>query len=72
MNRNMLVRIAATENLVRIEDIAQLTDPFEGSVKGRSQAGEEQQDIKLYSKAELTFPSGEAFPRCWLDSNYKS
>jgi len=71
MNPNMLVRIAASEDLVKIDDIDQLIDPFDDSVKGRSQAGEEQQEIKLYAKNELTFLSGETFPRCWLDSTYK-
>jgi len=66
----MLVRIVASEDLVRIDNIEQLIDPFEDSVKGHSQAGQEQQELKSYSKHDLTFPSGEAFPQCWNDPTY--
>jgi hypothetical protein len=33
--------------------------------------GEELQEPHHFSKAELTFPSGEALPRCWVDAQYR-
>jgi len=45
---------------------------FAPRVLGRLQAGEELQDPTALNKAELSFPSGESLPRCWLDPHYTS
>ena len=38
----------------------------------RSGGGDEElQDPAEVAKADLAFPSGEALPRCWVDSAYK-
>ena len=66
----MLVHLVASQDLIQINDFEQLINPFDASVKGRSQAGEEQQEAKLYRKDELAFPSGEPLPRSWLDPAY--
>ena len=58
-------------SLVEVLDLQQLFDPFSGTVRGRLHAGEELQDPSALSKADLSFPSGEALPRCWLDPHYR-
>ncbi|MFN6133511.1 MAG: acetyltransferase [Synechococcaceae cyanobacterium] len=57
-------------SLVEVLDLKQLFDPFQANVQGRIHAGEEMQDPDDYPKQELSFPSGEALPRCWLDAHY--
>jgi hypothetical protein len=57
-------------DLIRIEDVEELFDPFARSVNGRDQVGEEEQDSARYAKDQLVFPSGESLPRCWLDVKY--
>jgi len=69
---NMLIRVVKSKDLIKINDIEQLINPFDSSVKGISQAGEEQQEVELYWKEDLAFPSGEPFPRSWLDPAYKT
>jgi hypothetical protein len=38
---------------------------------GRFHAGEELQEPERFAKADLSFPSGEPLPRCWLDPGYQ-
>ena len=59
-------------SLVEIMDVAALCDPCREEVPGRYHAGEELQDPMEFTKQELTFPSGETLPRCWIDRHYKS
>ena len=59
-------------SMVEVLDLAVLCDPCRDAVPGRYHAGEELQDPMDFSKLDLSFPSGEALPRCWLDPNYKS
>ncbi|MFM7239147.1 MAG: acetyltransferase [Cyanobium sp.] len=59
-------------SLVEVLDLRQLFDPFAPRVLGRLHAGEELQDPTALNKAELSFPSGESLPRCWLDPHYSS
>ena len=33
--------------------------------------GEEIQDPEKFNKSDLMFLSGEALPRCWMDSHYR-
>lgn len=64
----------ATKNegeLVRIDDLQELFDPFSSTVQGRLQAGEEEQDASQFEKAQLMFPSGEALPRCWTTEEFQ-
>ena len=49
----------------------QLFDPFDTQVQARLHGGEELQDPQNYAKVDLFFPSGEALPRCWVDSHYQ-
>lgn len=67
----MLLMLTDSRALVEVERPHKLWDPFEISVLARRQAGEEQQEVEMFSKAELSFQSGERLPQCWLDSHYR-
>ena len=58
-------------SLVEVLDLKGLIDPFVSAVQARIHGGEELQDAHHFEKAELSFPSGEALPRCWVDSHYR-
>ena len=58
--------------IVEVLDLKRLFDPFTQNIPARLHGGEELQEPQEYSKSELTFPSGEPLPRCWLDPAYQS
>lgn len=68
----MYLKHKISGSLVEVLDVASLCDPCREAVSGRFHAGEELQDPTEFSKQELTFPSGEMLPRCWIDRHYKS
>ena len=68
----MLLRAKSTGDLIDVKSLEKLFSPFEQLVEGRSQAGQEEQDARRYNKSELSFPTGESLPRCWVDANYES
>jgi hypothetical protein len=59
-------------SLVEVLDLKQLFDPFSTKVHARIHGGEELQDPHHFEKTDLFFPSGEALPRCWVDSAYQA
>ncbi len=65
----MLLRTKATGDLIEVESLEELFSPFEQRVKGRNQAGQEEQDTVKFEKSELSFPTGEPLPRCWVDAD---
>ena len=67
----MFLKQRSDGSLVELLSPTPLFDPFEAHVMGRFHAGEELQEAERFAKAELSFPSGEALPRCWLDPNYQ-
>lgn len=67
----MYLKNKSNGDLIEVIDIGGLIDPNESAVKGRYHAGEEMQEPERFEKAILQFPSGEALPRCWVDSHYK-
>lgn len=67
----MFMRDGDSDDLIRIDDIERLLNPFQDTVQGRSQAGEEEQEEVRYQKGLLRFPSGESIPRCWIDPEYQ-
>lgn len=66
----MFLKQKLTGDLIEIMRIEDLYDPCLSEVMGRSHLGEEMQDPAIYAKANLTFPSGEKLPVCWLDPDY--
>ena len=67
----MFLKHASSGDMVEVLDVASLTDPCRDTVVGRYHAGEELQDPATFAKADLSFPSGEALPRCWTDADYR-
>ncbi len=67
----MFLKDKTNGELVEILTLRELFDPFQGEVVGRYQQGEEVQDPEKLKKAELTFPSGEVLPKCWIDPHYR-
>jgi len=57
-------------SLVEVLNLKQLFDPFAKTVSARLHSGEELQDATDLAKSELSFPSGEKLPACWLDPHY--
>ncbi|AFY34037.1 hypothetical protein [Calothrix sp. PCC 7507] len=67
----MFLQTKDTQDLVKILDIQELIDPNNDIVHAQDQEGEEEQEPDIFKKENLTFPSGEILPRCWLDANYR-
>lgn len=67
----MFLQDKRTGTLVKIIDTEALANPTEDKIRGRIQAGQEEQPPEEMAKDNLIFPSGESLPRCWLDSNYR-
>jgi len=68
----MYLRHTHSGDLVEVAELSALFDPCLADIPGRIHAGEELQDVSTFAKTELVFPSGEALPRCWLDSAYRA
>ena len=58
-------------DLVEVLTLSDLFDPFSKTLVGRYQHGEEAQDPEKFNKTDLSFPSGEDLPRCWVDAHYR-
>ncbi len=67
----MFLRNKQSGDLAEVLDIKRTFDPNEKNVWVKYQAGEEVGDPVSAAKADLTFPSGESLPRCWLDPHYR-
>ena len=59
------------DDLVEVLTLSDLFDPFSKNLVGRYQHGEEAQDPEKFNKTDLSFPSGEDLPRCWVDAHYR-
>ncbi|ELR97370.1 hypothetical protein [Gloeocapsa sp. PCC 73106] len=68
----MLLQDKETGNLVEVMDLQSLINPNNSEIVVRVQAGEEEQDPESMRKKNLSFPSGEDLPVCWLDANYRN
>jgi hypothetical protein len=60
-----------SEKLVEILSLSDLFNPNHPKIIGRFHAGEEMQDAEKFAKDEMSFPSGEALPKCWVDPHYR-
>jgi len=67
----MYLKHQPSGDLVEVVDTAALFDPFRDRLEGRLHAGEELQEVEVFPKTDLVFPSGESLPRCWTDGNYR-
>jgi len=60
-----------SNGLIQVLNLDAVFDPFTPKVRGRTQEGEDTMDEGEFDKERLVFPSGEALPLCWRDSNYR-
>jgi hypothetical protein len=67
----MLLQDKETGNSVEVMDIQSLINPVQHEITVRVQDGQEEQDPESLKKQNLSFPSGEDLPQCWLDKNYR-
>ena len=67
----MFLKHKSTGDIIEILTLDKLFNPCVTDVTGVDHFGEEMQDPASYQKMELAFPSGEALPRCWIDSHYR-
>ena len=68
----MLLQEKETGNLVEVMDFQSLINPNESEIIIQIQAGQEEQDPESLQKKNLSFPSGEDLPICWVDANYRN
>ena len=70
----MFLQSKGTDTLIEIKDkdLEILFNPLKNEIEGRVQEGQEEQDPEPFAKQDLTFASGEALPRCWVDPNYRT
>ena len=67
----MFLKNKSNDDLVEVLTLKDLFDPFCSQLIGRYQHGEELQDPEKFNKVDLSFLSGEALPRCWVDAHYR-
>lgn len=67
----MFLKEKDSSHLVEVLSLNDLFNPIHQTVVGRLHYGEELQEPQKFSKQELTFPSGESLPNCWLDVHYR-
>ena len=67
----MFLKNKSNGDLVEVLTLKDLFDPFCTQLIGRYQHGEELQDPEKFNKSDLSFLSGEALPRCWVDAHYR-
>jgi hypothetical protein len=68
----MFLQDKTSDTIVKITDLETLFNPLRDEIDGRIQEGQEEQEPTPFAKQDLVFTSGEALPRCWLDSNYRN
>ena len=54
-------------DLVEVLDILALIDPCRSNLPGQCRTGKEKPGQKVFKKSALSFPSGGALPRYWLE-----
>ena len=67
----MYLKDKKSGDLVEVLDLKALADPFQKAIRGRFHSGEELQEPAEFAKSDLSFPSDEPLPQCWIDPHYK-
>ncbi|HEY5621832.1 MAG TPA: hypothetical protein VIR77_04445 [Pontiella sp.] len=62
----MFLKYKPTEDLVEVLSLPDVTNPYCPTIRARSYEDESIQRPRKYLKTDLTFPSGEPLPSCWL------
>ena len=66
----MYLRTKENGDLVEVLDISALVDPCRDEMPGRYPLGGGKQSAVVLKKTMLSFPSGGALPRRWLEPEY--
>ena len=66
----MFLKHVPTGDLVEVMDLPDVISPYSSTIRARAHMGEAIQRPEHFLKTELTFPSGESLPQCWVDSQY--
>lgn len=67
----MFLQEKQNHEMIEVLSLNELFDPFNQTLVGRYQHGEEVQDPETFSKSNLQFLSGEDLPECWLNAHYR-
>ncbi len=67
----MLLKQKHEGHLLEVITMDELINPNHRHISGQLDYGEEIQDPERFAKEDLSFPSGEALPRCWIDPHYR-
>jgi hypothetical protein len=67
----MFLKQKSRDELIEVLTLAELFDPYNDTLIGRYQHGEEVQDPEKFSKQDLCFQSGEELPQCWTNAHYR-
>lgn len=67
----MFLKEKSSGHLVEVLKSQELFDPVRPSFTGRYNVGEEMPEAQAFAKADVSFPSGEQLPRCWVDVHYR-
>lgn len=67
----MFLQQKTNHEMIEVISLSELFDPFNQTLIGRYQHGEEVQDPENFSKSNLQFLSGEDLPECWLNAHYR-
>ncbi|ELR67010.1 hypothetical protein C942_04714 [Photobacterium marinum] len=67
----MFLKEARTGDLVDVVDMASLVNPFSQHVTVQYQSGEDLAEPVTVDKHNLSFPSGENLPECWVNGYYR-
>jgi hypothetical protein len=67
----MFLQAKSNHEMLEVLSLNDLFDPFNKTLIGRYQHGEEVQEPEQFNKADLLFLSGESLPKCWLDAHYR-
>ena len=67
----MFLQEKINHEMIEVLSLNDLFNPFNKTLVGRYQHGEEVQDPEKFNKSNLQFLSGEDLPECWLDEHYR-
>ena len=67
----MFVKQKSSGHLIEVLNMQDLYDPSQTTFEGSFNIGEDLPDPEQFSKADTIFPSGEALPKCWVDTHYR-
>ena len=67
----MFLQQKLNHEMIEVLSLSELFDPFNKTLVGRYQHGEEVQDPEKFHKTNLQFLSGEQLPECWLNAHYR-